>query len=97
MRNPRLFVAIATVLVCLNIRAARITFERVIPAPHDLGGAQDLAVVSAIGDNDRISTFLDVFLDQTNRSGTLRVHDATSLGVVSDEAARRRLIGRAHV
>lgn len=91
MHNPRLYFAIVTALVCLNTQGARITFERVIAAPHDLGGAQDLAVISAIGDNDRISTFLDVFLDQTNRSGTLRVHDATSLSVVTDEAARRRV------
>jgi len=91
MRNPRLFIALAAALVCVSVRAARITFERVMPAPHDLRGAQDLAVVSAIGDNDRITTFLDVFIDQTNRSETLRVHDATSLGVLSNEAARRRL------
>lgn len=91
MRNPRLFIALAAALVCLNVRAARITFERVVPAPHDLRGAQDLAVVSAIGDNDRITTFLAVFIDQTNRSETLRVQDATSLGVVSISAARRRL------
>lgn len=91
MRNPRLFIALAAALVCLNVRAARLTFERVVPAPHDIRGAQDLAVVSAIGDNDRITTFLDVFIDQTNRSETLRVHDATSLGVLSNEAARRRL------
>lgn len=91
MHNPRLFVVLATALVCLNVRAARITFERVVPAPHNIQGAQDLAVVSAIGDNESISTFLDVFIDQTNRSGTLRVYDATSLGVVSDAAARRRL------
>jgi hypothetical protein len=91
MGNPRLFIALATALVCLNVGAARITFERVVPAPHDLRGAQDLAVVSAMGDNDRITTFLDVFIDQTNRSETLRVHDATSLGVVSNAASRRRL------
>lgn len=79
----RFSVCIAVSLAVLLSAAAegqRITFERILAAPHDLGGAQDLAVIYAIGDTESVSTFLDVFIDQTNRSGTLRVHDATALG-----------------
>ena len=89
MHKRRLLVALAAALVWVDVYAARISFERVVPAPRDLRGAEDLGLISAIGDNDRISTFLDVFLDQTNRSGMLRVHDGTSLGLRSDVALRR--------
>ncbi len=80
MRRSRLFAAFATLAVSLVVDAARVSFERVVPAPHDLSGAEDLAVIYAIGDDETISTFLSVFLDQANRSGTLRVHDVTRLG-----------------
>lgn len=59
--------------------AARLSFQRTIPARHDLGGVQDLAVTYAIGDNSGIDTFLEVFLEQTNRSGSLRVYDRTAV------------------
>lgn len=58
--------------------ASRLVFERTIPARHDLAGVQDLAITYAIGDNASLDTFLDVFVEQTNRSGTLRVYDETT-------------------
>jgi hypothetical protein len=75
----RILFAIAMTLAAGSAAAAspRISFERVLPAPHSLQGAEDLAVVYAIADNDSLRTFLDVFLDETNRSGLLRVFDAT--------------------
>ena len=36
-----------------------------------------MVITYAIGDNDKIATFIDVFLDQTTREGTLRVLDPT--------------------
>ncbi len=95
MRPPRLFIVLAVFLSCVTAQAtSRLTFQRIIAAPHDLGGAQDLAVVYAIGDNAKITTFLDVFIDQTSRSGTLRVHDATAvgrtIGIRPDDAALKR-------
>jgi tetratricopeptide (TPR) repeat protein len=76
---PRLPQVSAVVLLTAStaMAASRLTFERTIPAHQSLGGAEDLVITYAISDNDKISTFLDVFLDQTNRSGTLRVLDAT--------------------
>jgi hypothetical protein len=68
--------------LCTNTAFAvsRVTFERTIPAPQNPGAASDLALVYAIGDNQKINTFLDSFVDQTNRSGTVRMADATGDG-----------------
>ncbi|HVS29906.1 MAG TPA: hypothetical protein VMS98_00490 [Thermoanaerobaculia bacterium] len=76
--------------LCVPLVAApRLTFERTIPPPLNLGGATDLAVVYAIGDSDRIGMFLDTFIDQTNRSGLLRVVDSTGPGPGSAEVLIR--------
>ena len=76
----RILFAVAATLAAgsAGASAPRILFERVIPPAHDLRGAEDLALVYAIGDNESVRTFVDVFLDDTNRSGLLRVHDATA-------------------
>jgi hypothetical protein len=66
----------------LSAGAPRITFERAIPAPHDLGDAESLALLSALGDSAKIATFLASFVEQTNDSGTLRMRDATRRGFV---------------
>jgi len=60
----------------LILAAPRITFDRHLPAPHDLGGAEELALVHAIGDNPKIEAFVDRFIEQVNRSGKLRMRDA---------------------
>ena len=75
----RILFAVAATLAAGSAAGAapRISFERVLPPPHGLQGAEDVAVVYAIGDTESLETFLDVFLDETNRSGLLRVHDAT--------------------
>ena len=92
---PRLAASLALcTLVCCGraVSAARITFERTIAAPQNLRGAQDLAIVYAIGDTDELSTFLEVFIRETNQSGALRVHDATDIGgrLAASDIARRR-------
>lgn len=55
---------------------ARLTFTRVLPAPHDLGGAQSLAVVYAIGDSDKVTAFVEHLVEYIDRSGTMRVENA---------------------
>ena len=65
-------VAIAPVLLGAT---PRISFERVIPAPHDLGRIEEVAIVGAIGDDPRIEQFLAIWMEQTNRSRTLRMRD----------------------
>jgi tetratricopeptide (TPR) repeat protein len=49
------------------IAAPRLSFVRVVPPPHDLGAQSDIVLIYAIGDSDRISTFVDVFSDHTSR------------------------------
>ena len=57
--------AIAVFAASSALASARITFERTITPPRSLGSnVQDLLIAYAIGDNDRIATFIDVFLDQ---------------------------------
>jgi hypothetical protein len=63
-------------LVIPQIAAAgRVTFDRIHPARRDVGRAADIALVYALGDSDSITTFIDVFLYETNQAGTLRVYD----------------------
>ncbi|HEX2123346.1 MAG TPA: hypothetical protein VHL59_17075 [Thermoanaerobaculia bacterium] len=52
------------------------TFERVVPAPIDLGNAQDVALIGAIGDGIHVEYLAEHLVEQTNRSGTLRMNDA---------------------
>lgn len=75
MRAP---FAVVLVLVAspIALAAPRITFDRHIPAPHDLGAAEEVALVQAIGDNLKVETFLTRFVEQVNRSGRLRMRDA---------------------
>jgi hypothetical protein len=54
----------------------RITFERVLPAEHDLGRVQDVAIVSSPATNPMLEMFVERFMEETNRFGFLRVRDA---------------------
>jgi tetratricopeptide (TPR) repeat protein len=54
----------------------RISFERVLPAVHDLGRHRDVAIVDAIGDSTKIDTFIEHFIEQANDSGFHRLRDA---------------------
>ncbi|HSP35936.1 MAG TPA: hypothetical protein VLU46_16605, partial [Thermoanaerobaculia bacterium] len=70
--------------------ASRIMFERTVPARQSLGGAQDLLVTYAMGDNDKVTTFLDTFVEQANRSDTLRVVDVTRIEHSQERSHRWR-------
>jgi tetratricopeptide (TPR) repeat protein len=54
----------------------RVSFTRTIPAAHELAG-HNVAVIYAIGDNEKVTSFLDVFLEHLNRSEGYRADDAT--------------------
>ena len=54
--------------------AARITFQRTLRAPHDLG-VDNVAVIFAIGDNQKVSMFVDEFVGYAGRAGTLRIEN----------------------
>src|SRR5512142_985697 len=70
--------------------ASRLSFERVVPARQDLHGAEDLLITYAIADNEKVSTFLDTFVEQANRAGTLRVTDVTRIEHSTERSHRWR-------
>jgi tetratricopeptide (TPR) repeat protein len=72
------FAALLQLLVAPLLFAVspRIAFERVLPAPHDLGRYRDIAIVQAEGNEPMLETFLDHFIDQTNHSGFHQIRDA---------------------
>lgn len=55
----------------------RITFNRVVPAAHDLGAAEEVAILYALGDNPRLGELVETFVDRVNESNVLRLRDAT--------------------
>lgn len=55
--------------------ASRITFERRLPAPHDLGDARDLAIVNAATNDALVEKFIDELIRHVDRSGTLTLRD----------------------
>ena len=67
-----LHVAMASIAFAIS---PRITFERILPAPHHIDG-EDIAIVQAIGDAESIETFVEVFVEQVNKSQVLRLRDA---------------------
>ena len=85
------FVAAFVSLAPITAFAARVTFTRVIPPPHDLGMAQRAAVIYAIGDSEKITTFVERFIDYAGRA-TLRIDNAVEnnrhLSALNDASLR---------
>lgn len=55
--------------------APRVTFERIVPAPIDLGRAEAVVLLEAAGDDPELETFVEALIDEVNRSHTLRAED----------------------
>lgn len=77
--------------------APRISWTRTVPALYDLGNASRVVVLYSVSDSEKIATFLDIFIDHTNRTSRMQVEDATKhghhvIGERPDEAARRRIV-----
>lgn len=73
-----LHLAIAPLLFAIS---PRIAFERVLPAPHDLGQVEEIAIANANSTEPDLELFIESFVDHANRSGLLRMRDArTSTG-----------------
>jgi hypothetical protein len=62
------------ILLSLFAVPLRVSFIRTVPAAHDLK-AERVAVAYAIGDNERIGSFVDHLAAYASRSGTIRVED----------------------
>ncbi|HEY0159797.1 MAG TPA: DUF6340 family protein [Thermoanaerobaculia bacterium] len=53
----------------------RIAFDRILPPEHDLGGAEEIALVQARGEPEQVEVFVDELLRDLNRSQTIRARD----------------------
>lgn len=101
MHRVRLVCAIALLASSTAGVASRLTFERIVPPPRPLGHVEDLLITHAIGDNDKITAFIDDLLDQANRDGILRVIDPTTFEHSTERSHRWRrppkfVVGRYH-
>jgi hypothetical protein len=47
----------------------RLVFERTLPAAHDLGRVEEIAIVQAKGDAEQVEAFIDELLRDLNRGG----------------------------
>ena len=80
---------VARYAIVLLFAAPRIDFIRTMPARHDIVGER-AAVIYALGDNEKVLTFVEIFLSHTNREGSiLRVDDAPVSPRGPDVDARR--------
>lgn len=90
------FVALLHAALCAAaFGAQRVSFVRTIPAVHAIPGER-IALVYAIGDNDQVRTFVDVFVERANRNRAIQLDDATErgnhiIGENPDELLLRRL------
>ena len=73
--GPALFLSMFVTTVALAA-PPRIAFERIVPAPYDLGQAEEVAIIGAISDTDTVEYLVEQLIEQTSRAGTLRLHDA---------------------
>jgi hypothetical protein len=93
--KPRLFLATAMLLhagVALAV-SPRISFTRTVAAAHDLGPAESLAVIYAMGDSNKVETFVERFVDLVSRAGALRIENVVENNhhLIVDEASLRSL------
>jgi hypothetical protein len=99
--SRRITAAITISLACALSAAGapRVSFVRTIPAPHELPGER-VALIYAMGDNDVVRTFVDVFVERANRDRAMQIEDATDRGnhVVGDhpDAQIVRRVRREH-
>ena len=97
MRSLCAVVALFVAIPAAAANAPRLTFTRVVAAPHGLSPAEHVVVLYVIGDSDRGPLFLDTFLERVNRSEKLRVDSAVDMGhhfigAHADEATIRRVL-----
>jgi len=72
------------ILLCLSLlpaataypASARIVFDRMLPAPHNLGTARDVAIINAPSGEPLIDLFVEELVHHANRSGALVLRDA---------------------
>lgn len=75
MRRPAFVLIQLAFAALLHAASPRIVFDRTLPAAHDLGGAEDIAIVSSGPADARQDLFIEAFIEHANRSGVLFVRD----------------------
>lgn len=85
----------ALLLPIVASAAPRLNFVRHVSPLHQLAGER-VAILYAIGDSDKVDSFLEVFTDHTNRASTLKVDNAVEHGqhlvsASTDEFTLRRI------
>ena len=93
--KPRSFLAIALLFhagVALAV-SPRISFTRTVAAAYDLAPAESLAVIYAIGDSNKVETFVERFVDLVSRAGALRIENVIENNhhLIVDEPSLRAL------
>lgn len=94
LRSSLFAIAFQAALAPVILASARLTFTRVIPPLHDLSPAKEIAVIYAIGDNQKVTTFVEDFVEYVGRAGTLRIENAVEENqhlAALDNAALKRL------
>lgn len=93
-----LFTVLFQFLVVSSLLAAqpRVSFVRTVPAQFDLGQAEEVALIYAMGDTHEVAFFIEVLRDRVNDSGLLRLRDASHrtfrfTGEQPDEATMQKL------
>src|SRR6266542_2163675 len=87
--RSRLLALLLLALATAASAAPRISFVRRIPAAHDLAPAERVAMIYAIGDSDKVQTFVERFVDAVGRAGTLRVTNAADHYALDADALAR--------
>src|SRR5438132_1754583 len=98
VRSEAKFVFVLTLAFALPASSARITFNRVVRPAHDLGAAEQLAVIYAIGDNEKVGKFVDLFVDHGTRTGRLHIENdvESNVHVHSFDEPSLRALRRRH-
>src|SRR3954447_25654951 len=97
--NSRFFFA-AALLLCGTAALAnppRITFMRTMAPAHDLAPAESLAVIYAIGDSNKVESFVEHFVDLVARAGVIHIANAVENNhhmLVDDQSLR--MVRREH-
>lgn len=76
MRSMRLLAVLAALAAPVFAASPRLAFDRYVPAPYSLGDAENAVVLYALGDSDKLETFLTALVDDTAQA-SLRIDDAT--------------------
>jgi hypothetical protein len=87
MSRSRLTLALVLQLAAAPFLLAvspRITYERVLPPPYDVGRDSDVALIDALTDTPAIDTFVAHLVEEANHSGFLRLRDARGKSGAAD-------------